>query len=239
MTGSNERPGARSNQRPSRPVTKITGGPLGEVMARLGRRIRLPGLVARHSSSRVVGLFAFVNGVISIGAMSVAALLTGTPLIFPSLGPTAFLLFSAPLVPAASPRNAVWGHAIGAASGLFALAVFGLADAPPALATSITASRVGATALSLGLTSGLMVWARVPHPPAGATTLIVSLGILTDPVDLVVLMVAVVLLVGQGFVINRLAGIDYPTWRPHPTEPAAPVGPGVGSGPGIGESPPD
>ncbi len=59
-----------------------------------------------------------------------------------------------------------------------------------------------------------MVWARVPHPPAGATTLIVSLGILRTPVDLAVLMLAVVLLTIQGFVINRLAGIDYPTWSP-------------------------
>ena len=54
------------------------------------------------------------------------------------------------------------------------------------------------------------VWARVPHPPAGATTLIVSLGILREPEQLAVLMAAVVLLVVQGFVINRLAGIAYP-----------------------------
>ena len=77
-------------------------------------------------------------------------------------------------------------------------------------------SRVGAAALSLGLTSGAMVWARVPHPPAGATTLIVSLGILREPWQLGVLMLAVVLLVVQGFVINRLAGIPYPLWSPRP-----------------------
>ena len=57
-----------------------------------------------------------------------------------------------------------------------------------------------------------MVWCRVPHPPAGATTLIVSLGILREPWQLAVLMLAVALLVVQGFVINRLAGIDYPVW---------------------------
>lgn len=68
--------------------------------------------------------------------------------------------------------------------------------------------------MSLGLTSGLMVWLRVPHPPAGATTLIVSLGILTEPVELLVLMLAVFLLVVQGYVINHLAGIRYPLWAP-------------------------
>lgn len=61
-----------------------------------------------------------------------------------------------------------------------------------------------------------MVWARVPHPRAGATTRIVSVGILRDPDQLVVLMIAVALLVVQGFVINRLAGIPYPRWRPVP-----------------------
>jgi len=44
--------------------------------------------------------------------------------------------------------------------------------------------------------------------------LIVSLGILREPGQLVVLMAAVALLVVQGFVINRLAGIEYPRWSP-------------------------
>jgi hypothetical protein len=48
----------------------------------------------------------------------------------------------------------------------------------------------------------------------------VSLGILREPWQLGVLMLAVALLVVQGFVINRLAGIDYPTWASRP--PAAP-----------------
>lgn len=47
-----------------------------------------------------------------------------------------------------------------------------------------------------------------------ATTLIVSLGILTEPVQLGVLMLGVVLLVLQGFATNRLAGLDYPVWSP-------------------------
>jgi hypothetical protein len=42
----------------------------------------------------------------------------------------------------------------------------------------------------------------------------VSLGILREPWQLGVLMIAVVLLVAQGFVINRLAGIPYPVWAP-------------------------
>ena len=146
--------------------------------------------------------------------MSVAAVVSGQAFIFPSLGPTAFLLFYTPTLPAASPRNTVFGHAIGIGAGYLALVIFGLTEAAPALATEVTWARVGAAAVSLGLTSGFMVWFKVPHPPAGATTLIVSLGILKTPAELAVLMVAVVLMVGQGLVINRLAGIDYPSWAP-------------------------
>ncbi|HEX5365675.1 MAG TPA: HPP family protein [Acidimicrobiales bacterium] len=191
-------------------------GDMATVVGGLARRARLPALTERHDSTLVLGLFAFLNGLVSIGAMALVALVTRQPFVFPSLGPTAFLLFYTPLVPAASPRNALGGHAIGAAAGYLALLAFGLTDAAPALATGVTGARVGAAALSLGLTSGAMVWARVPHPPAGATTLIVSLGILRQPEQLVVLMVAVALLVVQGWAINRLAGIPYPVWRPSP-----------------------
>lgn len=182
----------------------------------LARRARLPVLTQRHDSTFVLGLFAFVNGLLAIGAMAFVAFVTGEPFVFPSLGPTAFLLFYTPLAPASSPRNTLGGHAIGAAAGYLSLVVFGLTDAAPALATSVTGERVGAAALSLGLTSGVMVWTRVPHPPAGATTLIVSLGILREPEQLAVLMVAVALLVLQGLAINRLAGIPYPVWSPRP-----------------------
>lgn len=193
------------------------GGDMSAIVFGLAQRMRISALTQRYSSTFVMGLFSLVNGIIAIGAMALVALVTGEPFVFPSLGPTAFLLFYTPTAPASSPRNTLGGHAIGATAGYLSLVLFGLTNDPPALATSVTAARVGAAALSLGLTSGAMVWARVPHPPAGATTLIVSLGILREPEQLVVLMVAVLLLVVQGFVINRAAGIDYPVWAPRPT----------------------
>jgi CBS-domain-containing membrane protein len=197
---------------------------MAAVLFGLAQRLRVPALTQRHSSTLVLGLFALTNGLISIGLMSAAALLTGAPLIFPSLGPTAFLLFYTPLQPAASPRNTLGGHLIGAVAGYLSLAVFGLLQDAPALSAGVTGPRVAAAALSLGLTSGVMVWTKLPHPPAGATTLIISLGILREPWQLVVLMIAVAALAVQGFVINRLAGIPYPVWSP----PA----PGAGTKPG-------
>jgi CBS-domain-containing membrane protein len=189
---------------------------MNAIVLGLARRLRVPALIERHSSTFVMGWFALVNGVVSIGVMAAAAWATGSPFVFPSLGPTAFLFFYTPTAASAAPRNTVFGHLIGAVAGYLALVMFGLTEAAPAFETGVSAARVGAAAVSLGLTSGLMVWLRVPHPPAGATTLIVSLGILRTPGQLAVLMLAVVLLTVQGFVINRLAGIDYPSWRPRP-----------------------
>ena len=59
---------------------------------------------------------------------------------------------------------------------------------------------------------GLVVLLDVGHPPAGATTLIVSLGIISKPSELAIIEVAVFLLVAQAFAINRLAGLPYPLW---------------------------
>lgn len=190
------------------------GGDMSDILFGLFRRFQLTQLIRYHNSTVVMAIFSMVNGFISIALMAAVALVTRAPFIFPSLGPTAFLLFYTPTAPAASPRNTLVGHFIGAMAGWLSLVIFGLTNAPPALSAGVDWPRVGAAALSLALTSGLMVLLRVPHPPAGATTLIVSLGLLPHFWQLLVLMLAVALLTGQGLVINRAAGIDYPVWAP-------------------------
>ncbi len=195
------------------PPTGPIGGQLTHVLRGLLVRLRLTHLAERYDSTIVLSVFSLVNGFVSIALMATVALVSGQPFIFPSLGPTAFLFFYTPLAPAASPRNAVIGHLIGALAGWVSLAAFGLLHAGPAVGGGVTAARVGAAALSLGLTSGMMVLLRAPHPPAGATTLIVSLGLLRTPRQLGVLMAAVVLLCIQAIIINRLAGLPYPVWR--------------------------
>jgi CBS-domain-containing membrane protein len=106
----------------------------------------------------------------------------------------------------------MYGHAIGIACGYGALWVTGLAHAPPSMVEGVTWDRVVAAALSLAATGALMMLLDAPHPPAGATTLIVSLGIVTRPFHLAVIEVAVALLVLQAIAINRLAGTRYPLW---------------------------
>lgn len=226
LTGSSQRPAVESHANPPHNSTSSKrshshidhehpiGGEMSDIVGGLFTRLRLPWLMQHHTRVRVLALFSFINGCISIGIMSALALITHTPFIFPSLGPTAFLFFYTPTAPSASPRNTIIGHAIGICAGYFSLVVTGLTMAGPALTVGVTWPRVIAAALSLGLTSGLMVLFKSPHPPAGATTLIVSLGILTQPWQLVVLMIAVLLLTLQALAINRLAGIPYPFWGP-------------------------
>nr|BBH90842.1 hypothetical protein KTC_55930 [Thermosporothrix sp. COM3] len=190
------------------------GGQMSDIVRGLLNRMRVPWLLKRYSNIGVLSLFSFVNGCISIAIMSAVADITKTPFIFPSLGPTAFLFFYTPMAPPASPRNTICGHAIGLIAGYLSLVVTGLTDAGPALSVGVTWPRIIAAALSLGLTAGAMVLCKVPHPPAGATTLIVSLGILKTPYQLVIIMIAVILITIQAFLINRLAGIPYPLWGP-------------------------
>lgn len=177
-------------------------------------RIRLSHLLSRFPERPIWALFMFVNGFLTIALLSGLAWLSGTPFVFPSLGPTAFLFFFNPTAPAASPRNAMVGHAIGILCGYGALWVTGLQDAPPAMVTGVDLNRMLAAALSLASTGSLMILLRSPHPPAGATTLIISLGIITQPFQLLVIEVAVALLTLQAVAINRLAGIAYPWWAP-------------------------
>ena len=128
---------------------------------------------------------------------------TGSPFIFPSLGPTAYLFFFSPLAEASSPRNAVLGHAIGLFCGYAAFALTMAATPPFGMHAGIDGPTVLAAALSLSATGAFMVLFRVSHPPAGATTLIVSLGIISQPKDLVIIEAAVVLPTAQALAINR------------------------------------
>jgi CBS-domain-containing membrane protein len=190
------------------------GGQMSDVLLGVQRRLQDSSLAERYTSVWVLAAFSLINGFISIALMALAAVITRAPFVFPSLGPTAFLFFYTPMAATAAPRNALVGHLIGAGAGYLSLVLFGLTDAGPAVAVGVTLPRVLAAALSLGLTSGLMVLFRSPHPPAGATTLIISLGILTQPWQLGVLMLAVLVLTLQALVINRLAGVPYPVWAP-------------------------
>lgn len=189
-----------------------------DVAVGLAKRLRLTRMLEWLPERPVWALFMFVNGFIAIAIMSGIAMLSGTPFIFPSLGPTAVLLFYSPLTPPASPRHSVIGHAIGILCGYGSLWIVSENLSPAVTVEGVHPVRIFAAALSLALTGSLMILLKAAHPPAAATTLIISLGIVTRPFYLVVIEIAVVLLVLQAILINRLAGLDYPLWAAREVE---------------------
>jgi CBS domain-containing membrane protein len=185
---------------------------LDHVLTIVGK-FRLDWLLGHFSPRLVRSIYVFVNGFVTIALLALLALITGNPFVFPSLGPTAYLLFFSPLADASTPRNTILGHAIGLICGYFAFALTGAGTVPFGVHPGIFWPRILAAALSLSATGAIMVLSRVNHPPAGATTLIVSLGIIAKPRELVIIEIAVFLLVAQALLINRLAGLPYPLWN--------------------------
>jgi CBS-domain-containing membrane protein len=177
------------------------------------RRLRLDWLLHRFPARLVRSAYVFVNGFITIGLLALLALVSRNPFVFPSLGPTAYLLFFSPLGKASSPRSTIFGHAIGLICGYAAFVVTGAGALPFGAHPGIFWPRIFAAAFSLSATGAFMVLLDVNHPPAGATTLIVSLGIISKPRELVIIEIAVFLLVAQALMINRLAGLRYPLWN--------------------------
>jgi len=149
--------------------------------------------VSRHAARTALhaGALLAVTGLI--------AWLTGTPFVFPSLGPTAYLLATQRTLARDRLAAVVTGHTAGVVAGLAAYRLLGagvvvtadLAPRSPALG-AVVASGV----LALALTSGAMLLLDAVHPPACATTLIVSLGLLGTLWDGVLIVVAVCVLVG-------------------------------------------
>jgi CBS domain-containing membrane protein len=74
---------------------------------------------------------------------------------------------------------------------------------------------VAAAAISLAATGALTILFGVVHSPAGATTSIISLGIITQLSHLLAVEAAVAVIVLQAILVHRLRGVAYPLWSVH------------------------
>lgn len=128
--------------------------------------------------------------------LSLIAWASGAPFIFPSLGPTAYLL-AFDQKRSHSARVVIGGHACGIFGGLvsYHLVVdpYNLFMLTEAVSTSGIFLGLGAV-LAIAITTFLMLMLQVSHPPACATTLIISLGILPHWLDGLFILIAVVIL---------------------------------------------
>ncbi len=157
-------------------------------------------------------LYTFIACVPALAVCGLAAYLTKQPLLFPSLGPAALLFFEQPMSARSSPRNTLIGHLVAVLVGALCLDLFGLLNNPSILVEGVTPLRIGAASLSLALTGAVLLLLRASHPPAGPTVLIVSLGLLTKPSEMAMIVVGVVILTVVGWVINRMFGVPVPLW---------------------------
>lgn len=159
-------------------------------------------------------LYTLIAGFLAVSIGGMAAYLLDEPLLFPSLGPTVFILFETPMSETGSPRSTITGHFVAMVVGLFFLVAFGLYGLPSTTIYGVTFAHVVAAALSVSLTSAILVLSQMRHPPAGATALMVSLGLLTTPRELLAIAVGVVLITVAGWSINRVFGVPAPLWSP-------------------------
>ncbi|MFC7202338.1 HPP family protein [Haloferax namakaokahaiae] len=144
---------------------------------------------------------AIETGVAAGGLFAVLGLIawvTGQPFVFPSLGPSAFALAFETRREKVRPRRVVGSHLIGALAGFAAYSVLAsgvsLTAVPPALSIA-GLQLILSGVVSVVVTGWGMLVTDTVHPPACATTLIVSLGLLSSAFDVGVIVVSVVGLV--------------------------------------------
>ncbi|MCK2184107.1 HPP family protein [Halomonas getboli] len=107
-------------------------------------------------------LTGLIGGISGIGLVAWLTRITEVPLLMAPFGATCVLLFAAPGVPLAQPRNVVGGHFVAALVGLVVMQLLG--TGPIAMAVGV------------GLAIALMQALRVVHPPAGANPLVVMMS---------------------------------------------------------------
>jgi hypothetical protein len=135
---------------------------------------------------------------------ALAGWLCRQPLIFASLGPTAYELIETPHRRSARPYCICVGHLIGIGSAFLALFVTGAWYVPAVSGSGVPLDRVWAIVTAAALTVFFTLLLRAGQPAAIATALLIATGILQRPIDAALMMAAVILMVLTGEPLRRL-----------------------------------
>lgn len=144
-----------------------------------------------------------------LAVLGLVSWVTGQPFLIPSLGPSVFLLATLPDSRMNYPGRIIGGECIGALSGYaaFHLLVGSVGATPP---LSFEAFRQVLSAFTATVLTTVGTYAtNTQHPPAYATTLIVSLGILTRPPQILIFGVALLAMVA----VHEGVGKRLPIWN--------------------------
>lgn len=171
---------------------------------------------AGHHRKLITTAYLFLGGVTALTTITMMAYLTDLVLLFPPLGPSAFILFYTPLSESACPRNIILSHTVAVLSGLGAMVIVEMLFPGFREMATMTMNWPGviAIAIAMGAVSIAMVAIQCVHPPAAATALIAAMGYLDNVVQVGGVLVAVLLLALEAIVFNRVfGGLPYPLWR--------------------------
>lgn len=151
-------------------------------------------------------MLAAGTAAVVLGMIGGFALWSGTPWLFPSLGPTIAIQANSPDLSIAKPWNVIAGHIVGLFSGVLAVYLAGALNAPAFNATHILAgSRVIAAVLAILFSMSMQYVLRADHPPAQATTLLVALGALPSTGSgMLTVLTGVILLAIAGEAVRRI-----------------------------------
>lgn len=129
-----------------------------------------------------------------LAVVGFAGWLSHQPMLFTSLGPTAYELIETPHRRSARPYSILVGHLIAVIAGFVALRVTGAWHVAPVSTAELHPARIGAAAIAAMLTVFGTLVLKASQPAALSTTLLIALGTMQRPRDAAVIMVAVALM---------------------------------------------
>lgn len=130
--------------------------------------------------------------------LGITTWVTGEAFIFPSLGPTVFILAFNRKVDKNQVYQVIASHSVGGVVGFLSwhLIASGIKITQSQVAMSGDSLVIAVSAtVSIILTTWLMIASGAVHPPACATTLIVSLGVLSTVESVVVIILSITIIV--------------------------------------------
>lgn len=136
--------------------------------------------------------------------VSIVGWVSHQPLVFASLGPTAYELIEMPKRPSARPYNIIVGHFIAVLAGFAALFLTYARSSPSVSANGVPLHRVWAAVVAALITVFFTLLVRATQPAALSTTLLVSLGIMQTTWEAAMIMAGVVLITLVGEPMRRM-----------------------------------
>ena len=186
---------------------------------RFRARFSVPALLAVADERRVVSVLAAVHAGLAIAVISLCAWLTDLPMLFPALGPSAFIVFARPFSEAAAPRSVIIGHGVALGIGLVVrCAIEATSGEQIGLEVANTLPTLLSASLALACTCFALVRLCAPHAPACATAIIIAVGAVRGWTELIAMAAAVLVLTLLAVGMNRLVGLYVPTWNTSPED---------------------